>query len=329
MKRTLIPIALLGMMAQGAFAQTSVTVYGVADMGLVQEKGGPNGAVTKLTSGIGYGSRLGFKGVEDLGGGLSAKFVLEAGILMDTGASGQGGLLFGRQSFVGLSGGAGTVNLGRQYTPYYWTLLTLDPFLTGYAGTAANLMSNTGGRTNNTVLYSSPTFGGFSGDVAYSFGEVAGSIASSSAVGGVLNYVNGPLLVKLSYHHADNATATDASKNTLLGGTYDFGIAKVHVAYARNLGLGINSNDALVGVTVPFGPHRILASFINKDDKTAAHKDANQIAVGYVYNLSKRTELYTAYALINNKNGASYTVGNGTELGSGNRAFNFGMRNFF
>ncbi|SFH72091.1 Outer membrane protein (porin) [Collimonas sp. OK307] len=331
MKKSALLFAVLGGgSAQIALAQSSTTIYGVADMGFVFENGSAAGSVTKLTSGVGYGSRLGFKGIEDLGGGMSAKYVLEAGILMDTGASAQGGILFGRQSYVGLSGAPGSVTLGRQYTPYYWTLFTLvDPFGTGYAGTATNLMANPG-RANNMVLYTTPTIGGVTGELSYSVGEVAGNITASRATGGSLGYVNGPFVIKLTFNNAANATGTDNAKNVLLGGTYNFGPVKLHAAYAQNKGLGTtNTQDGLIGVTVPIGANRILASYVVKNDRSIANRDAHQFGLGYVYSVSKRTELYTAYAHISNKNGATYTVGNGTELGSGNSAFNLGMRHFF
>jgi predicted porin len=98
-------------------------------------------AATKLTSGIASGSRLGFRGTEDLGDGLAAFYVLEMGINADTGVLGQGGLGFGRQSMVGLQGGFGSVSLGRQYTPVALIQTETDPFATGLAGTSANLIS--------------------------------------------------------------------------------------------------------------------------------------------------------------------------------------------
>jgi predicted porin len=118
-KKTLIALAILGAFTGVASAQTSVTVYGVADAGLVFEGGGAAGSVTKLSTGVQSGTRLGFKGVEDLGGGLSAKFLLETGIKIDTGGFNQGGTAFGRQDYVGLEGGFGSVTLGRQYTPVF------------------------------------------------------------------------------------------------------------------------------------------------------------------------------------------------------------------
>ncbi|MDB5761612.1 MAG: porin [Herminiimonas sp.] len=330
MKRALFSLAVLGVSMQAAQAQSSVTIYGVTDVGYVLDQGGPQGSVSKLTSGIGYGSRLGFKGVEDLGGGLSAKFVLEAGFNVDNGSSAQGGIFFGRQSFVGLSGSAGSVTVGRQYTPYYLAMVAADPFITGYAGAATNLMSNGGGRVNNAILYVTPTIAGFTGEFEYALGEVAGNNAASRVFDSAIGYANGPFALKYSYHNANDANAIDGQKNSLLFGTYDFGFVKAHLAYAHNKGTStINSDDVMAGVTVPFGQHKILASVVFKNDKTSQNRDASQFAAGYVYAMSKRTELYTAYGYINNKNGATYTVGNGGELGTGNRAINLGLRHFF
>ncbi|RJG04626.1 porin [Noviherbaspirillum cavernae] len=358
MKKSVLALAVLGAISTGAFAQTNVSVYGLLDVGIVQERGGAAGSVTKLTSGVGAGSRLGFKGTEDLGGGLSALFVLENGYQADTGALGQGGLMFGRQAFVGLgSTNFGTVTLGRQYTPQYLTVAFVDPFGTGFAGNANNILPQTGNATSrmdNSVKYVSPNFSGFTGEVAYGFGEVAGSTSTARQYGLAVGYANGPLAVRLGYHNLNNGTAaapaigTENAKNTLLGATYDFKVAKAHLAYGVDKGLNsskyrnavnpftglaqsgsTDSTDVLVGVTVPFGAHKVLASYIHKNDKTANNMDANQYALGYIYSLSKRTELYTTYAKISNKNGAGYTVGGAIEAGSGDQAFNAGIRHAF
>src|SRR5476649_216248 len=120
MKKSLITIAVLGAMSSAALAQSNVTIYGLLDAAVVSERGGATGSVTKLTGGVASASRLGFKGTEDLGGGLSALFVLEEGVLIDTGAQDSTGQAFNRQSYVGLSSKtAGTITLGRQYTMLY------------------------------------------------------------------------------------------------------------------------------------------------------------------------------------------------------------------
>jgi predicted porin len=364
MKKSVLVLAVLGAFTSAASAQSSVTIYGVVDAGLVAERGGAAGSVTKLTSGVASGSRLGFKGTEDLGGGLAASFVLENGFQVDTGAQGQGAL-FGRQAFVGLGGSSfGTVTLGRQYTPQYLTLAFADPFVTGLAGDAANIMPNTGNaasRMDNTIKYASPNLSGFTGELAYGFGEVGGETRAGRQIGASVGYAGGPFAVRLGYHNRNNATAANQpgnnAKNTLLAATYNFEVVKLHVAYGVDKGTnssivrGANpaatpptpnpygtsilprhstdSTDVLLGVTVPMGAHTVLASYIRKNDKTVFNQDADQWAIGYRYALSKRTDLYTAYARIKNKNGAGYTVGSAIEAGSGDKAFNLGVRHTF
>ena len=356
MKKSILALAVLGAMAGTAAAQSSVTVYGIVDAGFVAERGGAAGSVNKLTSGIASGSRIGFKGTDDLGGGLSALFLLENGFNVDGGSLGQGGLLFGRQAFVGLSGGFGTVTLGRQYTPQYLTLAFVDPFITGMLGDAANIMPNTGNgasRMDNAIKYATKDLSGFSAELAYGFGEVADDNSAGRQLGAAIAYKGGPLAVRLGYHNRNNDTATvkntSDGKSTLLGATYDFGIAKAHAAYGVNKGLNSSplrntsnpygslvaptastkSDDWLFGVTVPLGVHTIRASYVHKNDKTAANQDASQWGLGYLYALSKRTDLYASYAHISNKNGAGYTVGSAIEAGSGDSAVAVGVRHAF
>lgn len=330
MKKSSIALALIGISTGAVFAQSTVTIYGVVDAGLVHESGSTTGSVNNLSGGIASGSRLGFKGKEDLGGGLSANFVIENGFNPDTGIAGQSGLLFGRQAFVGLSGNGGAVTLGRQYSPYYKVLRDVaDPFAAGLAGRAGNLMA-TNTRIDNMIEYVAPKLGGFSADAGYGFGEVAGDNAKSRNIGAAIGYAQGALNVKLAHHQLNNAAATDKTSNTLLAGSYDFGVAKASLGYAINKGTGTaDSNDAIAGVSVPFGTSKVLASYIRHNDKTAANKDANQWAIGYIYSLSKRTDLYSSYAHISNSNGATFKVGNATDKGTGDSAFNLGVRHSF
>ncbi len=331
MKHSFIAIALIGISPGAAFAQSSVTIYGIADSGLVYESGGAAGSVTHLSSGIASGSRIGFRGKEDIGGGLSANFVMESGFDIGTGASTQGGLLFGRQSYVGLSGNFGAVTLGRQYSPYYWAVNQVaDPFnAVSLAGRAGNIMA-LDSRVNNMVQYATPKLSGFSAKVAYGFGGVADNSAGNRTTGFSIGYEHGALNVRLAQNQLNNATATDSTKNTLLAGSYNFGVAKANLGYAINKGTGTaDSDDAIIGVSVPFGASKILASYIRHNDKTGANRDANQLGIGYIYSLSKRTQLYSSYARISNSNGAAFKVGNATDTGTGDKAFNFGIRHFF
>jgi predicted porin len=339
-----------------ASAQSNVTIYGLLDVAVVHESGGTAGAMTKLTSGVGGGSRLGFKGTEDIGNGLKALFLLENGFQADTGAMGQGGLIFGRQAYVGLQGGFGTVLVGRQYTPEYLVVVFADPFGSGWVGDTKNLVATTGNafsRMDNTVKYISPTLQGVTVELAAAPGEVAGDSASSRQLGGSVAWAAGPLQVRVGYHNRNNDTATltntDNARNTVIAAVYDFGVLKVHGLVGVNRGLNssvfrsatnpfgraatpvasTDSRDALAGVTVPFGRHALLASYIHKDDRTVRNQDANQVAIGYRYTLSKRTELNVAYARIDNRNGASYTVGSAIEAGTGDRSASVGMRHAF
>lgn len=336
MKKVLFTLLALGAASGGALAQSSVTMYGVADAGLVFDKDAAGDRLNRVASGIASGSRIGFKGKEDLGAGLAAIFVLESGFNIDTGTSGQGGRLFGRQSYVGLTGSAGAVTLGRQYTPYYLALRDVaDPFVIGLAGTASNIMSTTNYRVDNMVQYSTPTWNKLSGDLAYGFGEVAGDNAKSRSMGGAVHYIDGPLNVTLTHHRLENALATIQTRNTLLATRYDFGVLQGNFGYADNRAIDDNksndskSNDILVGFSAPFGATKLVASYIRHNDKSIANRDAQQWAIGAFYALSKRSDLYTGYGHISNKNGAPYKVGNATDDGTGTSGFNLGMRHTF
>ncbi len=333
MKKSLIALACASAFAGSANAQ-SLTTYGIVDMGFVSESG--PASIQKLTSGAQSGTRLGFKGTEDLGNNMKALFVLETGIAADAGGFNQSAG-FARQSFVGLQSDSGTLTLGRQYTPFFLALNAVaDPFASGLAGNAQNLIPSSGIRMNNAVKYASPTFSGVSGEVAYGFGEnTAGNDRASKNVGGSIGYTDGTLNVRLAYHKANGTTAltSDLSDtSTILAANYKFEVAKVFAAYSDNnveiSGRG-KSRDLLIGVSVPFGNHTFIASYINKNGRSTANLDADQLGLGYTYALSKRTNLYAAWASIDNKNGAPYTVGNNSDVGTGDRAVNLGVRHTF
>jgi predicted porin len=331
MNKSLGTIFLASLCAASAQAQADVTVYGAVDMGLVRESGGAAGSVTNLNSGIASGSRLGFKGKEDLGGGLSTRFVIESGFNADTGAAGQGGLLFGRQAFVGLGGQLGTLTLGRQYSPYYKALRdTGDPFgAVSLAGRVGNLMA-TNTRVDNLAEYVSPTLDGIHADLAYGAGEMTGDSAKNRTLSGALAYAGTALHVQLAMHQLTNGAATDHSTNTLLAANYKFGMLTAYASYARNRGAGtVDSRDMLAGVSAPLGTATLLLSHVRHDDRAPADRDASQWGIAYLYPLSKRTDLYASYAIIDNRHGANFTVGNATDKGSGNKALDLGLRHLF
>jgi predicted porin len=332
MKKSLLALAVLGAFAGAASAQTNVTIYGIADVGVQYSKPEVNGVgenTTGLTSGIRNGSRLGFKGSEDLGGGLSAIFTLENGFNLDDGTLAQGGRLFGRQAWVGLQGGFGALKLGRQNTPIHNALDSIDPFGTGLAGNIENNFNgglNGDVRMDNTINYSLPTnLGGFYGEFAYGFGEVAGDNSANRKIGLSVGYANGPIKAVLSYHNVDGATdAAEDDRTVMLGGTYDFGVAKAHAAFANNKGAGastfggvaqdlatavtgagfalpadLKSRDYMLGVSAPVGAGTVMASWTRKDFRdlpAGAEAEVDYFAVGYAHNLSKRTNVYTSLA---------------------------------
>ncbi|MBI4754284.1 MAG: porin [Betaproteobacteria bacterium] len=348
MQKKLIAIAVAGLVSAPVFAQSNVTIYGIADMGLVvngKYRSGTThvdgGQKTRLDSGVASGSRLGFKGTEDLGNGLKALFTIEAGIDVDTGGINQG-TTWGRQSIVGLTGGFGTFIMGRMYTPQHLMNAKIDPFGLGFAGNLGNIFNNVA-RVNNAAAYVSPSFGGFNVIAAYATNALAEDSATSEKKYGRTvainpNYANGPVYVGLNYHEISDATVGDPDakvKNLSAGGTFNFGAAKLHAGYGQNKsnnGTTDTTKNAtwMLGVTVPVGAFNILASYANLNDKTAANADARQMAVGATYALSKRTDVYTAYARIKNKNGATLSVGNATDSGAGNESqFNLGLRHTF
>lgn len=356
-KMTAISIAMLCTASHAALAQSNLTIYGVADAGIVTERGGAAGNITKVSSGVASASRLGFRGSEDLGAGVSALFVLEAGISIDTGALASSSQAFNRQSFVGLkSKDAGTLTVGRQYTLTYNALGQVgDPFGSGLSGSAKNLFPVAGAnlRANNSIVYTTPVKNGFSAEALYALGETSAGSKAGRQYNLGINYSKGPVNARLAHNHRNNDSASvsglENGRNTLFVANVDFKAIKVFFAYSRDEGPNsaplnnatplpygkvfnptLKGDDTLIGATIPVGAGgTILTSYIRKNDKTALNQDAAQYAVGYVHALTKRTSAYTSYGLIDNRNGAGYTVGNNAETGSGDRAFNIGLRHSF
>jgi predicted porin len=339
MKKSLLAMAVFGVFAGSAMAQTNLAIYGIVDVGVVRDSGTLGPSVTRLHSGIANGSRIGFKGVEDLGGGYRAFFDLQNGFQADTGTLGQGGLLFGRQAFVGLGGPFGTVKLGRQYTPIDDLHGAVDPFGNNYAGRLQNVFEQGYvARVDNDIMYNTPVIGGFDANVAYGFGEVPGDSSARRYIGGSVGYSQGPVWVRLASQSSNNGTTagtvTGSARNTVLGGKYNFGAFTLHgaVAASKTDAAGVTSVDArdyMIGATVPVGADSVMASYIHRDDRLAFNRDADQMGIGYNHMLSKRTTVYAVYARINNKNGSRYLVGTATDNGSNDRAINLGLRHVF
>lgn len=356
MKKSLLALAVLGAFAGAASAQSSVTVYGIVDLGINStDNGAANGRLTGMTSGGQSASRIGFKGTEDLGNGLKANFVLESGFNADDGSLSSNAAygntaapttnsLFSRVSTVGLSGNFGAVNLGRQTTVLKDAHDQIDPF--GAAGSTGNLerifyntrnAANTayvgnpaGGRVSNTIKYTSNSFSGFKAQAAYTFGEVRGDNGAGAGYGLGVSYANGPLNVQFAYNNQDTSSATSPFattselKNTLLGATYDFGSFKLHGAYADTknefVGSEAKARNYMIGASAKVGAAgTVLASYAINDNKTTGvtNADSKQFAIGYTHDLSKRTNLYTGYARTSNDANANLGAGSAAGVALG------------
>jgi len=357
MKKSLVALAALGALgvAGVASAQSSVTLFGVVDAAVSaysNRSQTPLGnsvttSQTALTNSGYNSSRLGFRGTEDLGGGLAASFWLESALGNDDGTAGAGNQFFNRRSTVSLSGAFGEVRLGRDYTPTYWNDSVFDPFGTNGVGTNLISTANKGfanqnyTRASNSVGYFlPPDLGGVYGQLMYAFNEknkydpailtpdVPNSQRAGRYVGGRVGYANGPVDVALAYGEstvADNffagITANVVTWN--LGASYDFGSVKLFGEYSDNKTKVDFSNDIsvtadphargwLLGASVPVGPGLIRASYSAVryiHEGQTDNPKADKFAIGYVHNLTKRTALYTTVARVNNRNGADLTVG--------------------
>ena len=333
MKKSLLALAVLTAVTGAASAQSSVTLYGKVDLGLVLDSGSAAGKSVRISSGVTGGSRIGFKGVEDLGGGMKAAFQLETGYCADSAAGAPNfctgsNQFMGRQAHGDLTGAFGAISAGRQYSLGFNNLSTIDPFGTGFAGQVNNIVDPSGIRLNNSVQYSTPSMmGGLTASAEVAFGEQTGNWEANRETGAGLTYASGPAYVGFTFYDVGNSTGTGAArKNYLLGGTYDFGVVKLHALAQKSTGpSSLDVLDIMAGVTVPLAGGNLMASYIRHNDRTLADKDANQLGIGYIYPLSKRTSVYTAFGRIQNQHGATFTVGNATESGTGNKAFNLGV----
>lgn len=210
-------LALMGAGAGSAYAQSSVTLYGNIDVSIGYQSNQTsvgstsNGhAVTKMNSGIWSGSRFGFKGNENLGGGNSAQFVLEQGFNGDTGAQSVSGLMFNRQAFVGLSNrDYGALTVGRQYTAYFSILAPYSPinWLTGFYGAHPGDIDSfdTNYRVNNSVVYTSPTLGGVTVSGSYGMGETPGSFGNGSTWSLATRYAAGSFGIGAGFMRVNNS----------------------------------------------------------------------------------------------------------------------------
>ena len=355
MKKTLVAVAALA--ASAAFAQSSVTLYGVADAYFGSEKIDGVTSQTVVNSGGLSQSRIGLSVKEDLGAGLSAFAIIEGNVALDQGA----GATANRKSIVGLSGGFGAISLGQQQTPMQDVLENVidaqgnSAFSTVNASAAGNVAAS--GATlftyPNSVRYDSPNFDGFSGAVQIglgenkdqAFGTPNGTNSADRGVSLNVKYENGPLGVVFAYQN-DKAT-TDAVippapptpavpgtkvdiKITALGGYYDFGVAKLNLGYVNgkatvtDLALATTGSakgrTINVGVTVPVDAFTFVGQYSQAEINDVAG-NSKSFALEGRYALSKRTTAYAGY------NNTKENIGGGADTKT-NR-FGVGIRHVF
>ena len=303
MKKSLIALAVLA--ASGAaMAQSSVTMYGVADLSLAKSNG-----ISAQMSGNGVmnngNSRLGVRGVEDLGGGLKASFNFEQGINAETGAT--DAQTFQRNAYMALSGGFGKFQMGRSLNPSFWGVAAWE--LTGAANysAVANQFGFAGGPSRNSsmFMYTTPNMGGFSGTLGYVAKPDNGGNAK---VDMNLIYANGPLAVALSYFKVNSAP-----KGLALGGSYDFGMFKLAASLQDAPGA---SKGFTIGGTVPVGPVALTLDIARENGTGMKNTD---FLVEAKYALSKRTFAYGVYYKDGDAGGGVYKTGAKNHFGLGVR----------
>ena len=312
-----------------AMAQSSITLFGIVDAGITYGKNSGGDSTHGLSTSGNASSRLGFRGVEDLGGGLKAGFWLEGAIQNDDG-SGKGagaagpGFEFKRRSTVSLLGNFGEIRLGRGLTRAYDDVSRYDVF--GQVGVGQNhIWGNALGaqsRMGNMVTLISPSFGGIKGSLDVAFGE-KGDTSKQNYYGGSLTYDAGPLSAALgaekwekpTFKVADKDTNFDSHSSYGIGASYKLDAFKIS-AFVREqsnkplTGKTQKINAAHLGLTWQIGAGEARVAYNRYDNKDVNGK-AQQFSLGYVHNLSKRTSLYTTYAYLKNDKKEAFALKTG------------------
>ncbi|MET0858879.1 MAG: porin [Telluria sp.] len=314
MKNQTIAMAVMATLSGAAMAQSNVTVYGSIDGGLrnlTDSNAAGDSVLTMGSNGTFRSNRLGFKGDEDIGGGMRINFMLEAGFNSGTGAlNNTNGVLFQREAHVGIGGRLGTVDVGRQYTVAYKTALAFDPFTYRYPSITYALSATAGTRKDNDIQYSGK-FGDVTVRAEYALGEVAGSSANGSTRALGANYASGPLKLGGSYTKGKQNVGSANVPNYKdydhynVGGAYNFGKLTAAVGYVDSVqqtatrdttskwrwaGLSYKVTSPL-SVTVAWYQTRAFNATGSAATAAGAAKKDLYMA-GLIYDLSKRTNLY-------------------------------------
>jgi predicted porin len=345
MRKTLFAASVLCALASGAMAQSSVQIFGTMDIGVRHVQNGA-GSVTTVSSHGASTSKIGFRGEEDLGGGMRAGFWLESQVDPDVGTTGGSNgtatAFWNRRSTVSLAGNWGEVRLGRDYVPTFSTIADFDPFNTNGVGNALNLINQdslgsgvvTQTRANNAVSYFLPAqLGGFYGNVMAAPSE---GLPGQKYLGARLGWASGPFKLQGAMGQTDTAsTSAPKFKQTNFAASYDLGVAKL-VGFVN-----VNKYDVkkatvyMLGAFVPAGVGEFHVAYLSRDSSGGGTdaNDARQFTVGYLHNLSKRTALYANAGKLVNKGGANFVQSAGPAAGAltgfTNTGYEVGMRHFY
>ena len=354
MNRSVIALTLLGTFAGAATAQSSVTLFGIADVAVRNVDNGSVGSTTSMLSGGNASSRWGIRGTEDLGNGLKAGFWLESDVNMTNGSTNE--TFWNRRTTLSLSSAQlGELRLGRDLVPTHIASCSLDPFgcvgmaaAINFRSTRAGVFSGIGGvqlafRANNAVSYFTPdSLGGFSAQVMVSTGadQLSEGTEQVDSKGVRVGYRAGPVSVQAATRVVTNTTAAvNDFKDNVIGASYDFGTAKVALQ-RRDFKFGTEKlEQTMLHLSAPLGPGVVKVSYIKANqispNATIDANDSSMLGLGYQYNVSKRTSLYTTAAKISNKNRATFAVLGGPAVtaanfgGQSSTGYEVGIRHSF
>ena len=337
MKKKILAAALVASLPLFAQAQSSVTMYGIVDASVgIEDTDTPGTDSTFVVqSGTQSTSRIGFRGTEELGNGLKALFNIEADVNVDTGAGNN--VLFQRRAVVGMEGGFGTVTVGREYSPAAAIAQASDALGHGFYGSSLASFVGTDRltrRLSNSVNYKSKAWNGITVGAAYGAGEQ--QTGPSRDVKGVsLEATNFGIYLGAAYQETD--LVGGKKKEYASGVGYKWSDFEVRAGYlVADPAGGNNAYEQInVGGTFATGPNKFFLQFQRQELGNGA--EGNGMTLAYTYTLSKRTTLYSTFAILKNNDTGTFglTSAGGTfgpaatAFGADPKVFNVGVRHSF
>ncbi|WP_027212637.1 porin [Burkholderia sp. WSM2232] len=318
MKKTLLAAtAVVSLSAlQGAWAQSSVTLYGVVDNGIEYQDGGENKVVRASSGGL-FATVYGMIGHEDIGGGVHVNFQLEQGFSSFTGVAQVAGDAFNRLAWVGMSGGFGEFRVGRQKKPQYLFLDgELDPIAGKSIASSFSDLATVSVRASNALTYFAPRYRGLEAQFMVALRDSTTKPSNGIQLyNAVARYINGPFHLAVGYEQQANAAGTSIQRNLTLASSLRFDATRFHLVYTTERQSDHSLNVALytASASVLLNPaNEVALMYGYLHDRSGKGNNAQQVGVGYMYFLSKRSTLYALAGLVDNRNQATHGL-EGTE----------------